>query len=131
LKDRLQFSILNFSKIITHTQRERERERERESEEGKGGEKESWRKRRECVTRRLRRRRSCVRWRQAAFSHSLNRGTELGSSASYLVPYASCPALSCLASHCHVLLCFSFACWHLPYVVTSFLAPVLLRARSE
>lgn len=109
---KLQFSILNFGKVIK--QRERKRE--------------SWRKRRERVTRRPRAAGAAAAVCALAPGRILAfvklRGTELGSSVSYLVPYASCPALLRL-----VLLCF--ARWLLSLVVTSFLTPVLLSARSE
>lgn len=78
-KDRLQFSILNCGKVIK--QREREREREKGTGaggggEGRKGEKEPAReaRARDAASseggRRLARR-PRVRWRQAAFSHSL------------------------------------------------------------
>lgn len=100
LKDRVQFSILNFGKVI------KQRERKRAGERGESAWRGGWG--------RLARRRPCVRWRQAAFSHSLNRGTELGSSASYLVPYASCPASLCLVLLCFCLLAFLACCDFLP-----------------
>jgi len=77
----------------TNGGREGERERERERW-GRGGEG------RERMTRQPRAAgagAACVRWRQAAFSHSLNRGTELGPSSSRVSCLVPCHAMPCLA----------------------------------
>jgi len=113
---------IGYSLVFWTPVRSLNRERKRAGERGGS----AWRGGRG----RLARRRPCVRWRQAAFSHSLNRGTELGPSTSYLVPYASCPALLCLVLPCLALSCLALFCLA-SLACCDFLAPVLLSAHSE